>query len=163
MDFNKATKSCCEKIMSCQENSMKFELKNSQKSCVKLYEVDGNLIKDIKNKKCDYMYEVFKPNIDIKTIDKELDDDDKISGKLLSSIYVELKGKNFERAVEQLEVTATTLKKRHMKCKDKLGVIVCSRIQHPRFSTLSQKLKVKMKRDHKVSLTITTKQCSHSV
>ncbi|EPE4787154.1 hypothetical protein OC508_16780 [Vibrio vulnificus] len=163
MNFTKAQVNCSQKIMKCTENSISFELKNPNKKNAKLYSVDGNLIKGTGVKKCDYMYEIFSDGVPIKNINQNLHDDAFISSKLKSFIYVELKGKNFERAVEQIEQTAVQLNTRHSSCSERLGFVVCSTTRHPNFSTKDQMLKAKLMRGHRIRLKIESRKATFSI
>lgn len=154
LDYIGATVVCSQKLMPCSENSRKFNFNNPKQIPAKLYKVDGGLIASVGQKKCDYMYEVFSPDINIAQITKDLNQDNKISPHIKKLVYVELKGKDFEQGVSQLEVTAATFKKRHSSCKSKHGFIVCSKVRHPQFSTLYQNLKAKFRKNHNISLTI---------
>ncbi|EKO3970877.1 hypothetical protein AAFM81_003697 [Vibrio fluvialis] len=157
MDFVRHTLRCTQKLMCCQENNIKFQLDNPQQKFVKLYKVDGGLISGVGIKKCDYMYEIFNQMLDIKKINAELNDDNKSSLNIESLIYVELKGKNFEKAAKQIEITADQLQARHSHCNKKLGYIVCSRIQHPKFQTVTQRLKMHFMKKYGIKLQIGVK------
>ncbi|OBT16576.1 hypothetical protein A9266_18395 [Vibrio tasmaniensis] len=163
MDFVKAQVQCSQKIMPCQENGMKFILNNPSKKLVKQYEVDGNLISGQGQRKCDFMYEVFEPKSCIKYVDSKLQNCNDIAPFLSSAVYVELKGTDFLHAVDQIDETAKVLKQRHIKCKNKLGFIICSGVRHPKLTTTIQKLKVRMKKSHQITLKIETKIGSHKV
>lgn len=99
---------CREEII-CEENKMKYKLKNDNASELTKYHVDGQLISG-ESKKCDYML------INLKS-------------DAYKVIFVELKGKDVQAAIEQIDSTYKLLKS-HLQGLSKVkfyGRIVLSR------------------------------------
>lgn len=80
------------------------------------------------------------------------------SGYQYSENFIELKGANVLRAVEQISSTIDYLSNNGIvhKTKLKAGYIACSRF--PREDTTVQSLKIKMRRDYNLALTIKSQQ-----
>ena len=72
----------------CEENKKKYVLENPQNIHIGCFHIDGGVIVSSETKKCDYLLATVKNT------------DNKI-------ILVELKGVNFETAIEQLDSTIT--------------------------------------------------------
>jgi very-short-patch-repair endonuclease len=70
-------------------------------------------------------------------------------------IIIELKGKNVEQAVKQIESTIEILKETGFECRRIAGLIVCSQVPH---GTHSQVLKNSFAKKYNALLTIVTKE-----
>lgn len=116
-----------------------FEIKNKHLRQINEVEVDGCLIDDDRER-CDYLFEVSDPMILV--------------------VYLELKGKNVEKAYKQLESTMICCKERHKDIK-KHCHIVASRV--PKSGPSTQVLKMRMKRKYKVKLFIGTQKVTIKV
>lgn len=90
--------------ISVEEKGVKYILKFRQKTFCVVYQIDGYVIDDKACKKCDKLI---------------LTSDDSSKDSLKAEIYVELKGSDVERAIEQLEQT----------------------LKHPYFSNMNSKLR----------------------
>ncbi|NEW61616.1 hypothetical protein GSY74_10000 [Sulfurovum sp. bin170] len=122
-----------DKIISVSENRRTFRVNNSSSLSINKVEVDGCYISS--GLKCDYLFEI---------IDKEIK----------QIFYVELKGKNIEHGIKQLEATIKYCLSVHKNI-PKECYIVASRV--PKSSTSSQKLKKEFKRKNNIQLFIDTK------
>ena len=120
------------KIVTVSENKRKFTIQNSSSLQINQVKVDGCYITS--GSKCDYLFEIINKNI-------------------IAVFYVELKGKNIEHAIKQLEATIIYCKSIHKDIK-KECYIVASRV--PKGSTSAQNLKKEFKRKHKIQLFIDT-------
>ena len=132
MDFKKCSETNNNKVISTSENHKTFRIKNINSRKIRKVEVDGCLISDDR-KRCDYLFEIDKP--------------------ITKVIYLELKGKNINRAYEQLEATIGYLKKRHEAVK-KEAYIIASRV--PKNRTTTRPLKVNMQKACNVKLFVHT-------
>ena len=121
------------KIVSVSENRRTFRVNNKSLFTINKVEVDGCYISE--GRKCDYLFEI---------INKELE----------QIFYVELKGKNIEHGIKQLEATINHCKSEHHSI-PKECYIIASRV--PKSSTSSQKLKKEFKRKNSIQLFIDTK------
>lgn len=145
MDYQKIIGSACSSISNkkiiCFKDSgasRKVIFNNNLQLEVVDVRVDGCLIKhDIP--KCDFMLII-------------------PSGYKYSENFIELKGSNVLRAVEQISSTIDHLSNNGILYKKtlKAGYIACSRF--PREDTTVQSLKMKMKRDYNLALTIKSQQ-----
>ena len=121
------------KIVTVSENKRKFTILNSSSLQINKVEVDGCYITS--GSKCDYLFEI-------------------INKKDITDVYyVELKGKNIEHAIKQLEATIIYCKPIHKDIK-KECYIVASRV--PKSSTSAQNFKKEFKRKHNIQLFIDT-------
>lgn len=120
------------KIVKVCENKSTFTIINKSLFTINKVKVDGCYIKE--GKKCDYLFEI---------IDKEIEE----------VFYVELKGKDISKAIEQLEHTLRKCLALHQN-KTKSCYIVASRV--PKASTYTQKLKKSFHRVNRVVLVIGT-------
>lgn len=116
------------------ENGRKFTIINNSRLLVIKIKVDGCLINDHRER-CDYLFEVSDP--------------------CTEAIYLELKGKDVEKAYSQLLSTLGYLSPRHSKVKKQCH-IVASRV--PKMSTSIQVLKVKLDKSHQAKLFVHTCQ-----
>jgi len=122
------------KIISISENNMKFVIKNKSNFKINKVFVDSCYIKS--GLKCDYLFEI----IHIRVVNRVL--------------YVELKGKNIEHAIKQLQETINHCKTIHINI-HKESYIIASKI--PRASVASQILKKRFKAKNNIQLFIDTK------
>jgi len=138
MDFENCGQLRKDKIISVAENNRKFILKNPQTKPVYQVTVDGCLITE--GKRCDYLFEIDKP--------------------IQKVFYVELKGKDVEKACEQLKTTINSCKNRHQNALKECHV-VASRI--PKLGTGTQVLKKKFKQQSGINLNLHTQQATLSI
>ncbi|MCH9739516.1 MAG: hypothetical protein K0U38_01555 [Epsilonproteobacteria bacterium] len=122
-----------DKIVSVSENKRTFRIDNKSLLTINQVTIDGCYITS--GLKCDYLFEIISQSID-------------------KVFYVELKGKDIEHGVKQLEATVNYCKSEH-KSIPKECYIVASRV--PKSSTSSQKLKKEFKRKNGIQLFIDTK------
>ncbi len=121
-----------DKIIVVSENKRKFTLVNPDCKSIEKIKVDGCLIDD-NRERCDYLFEIDCPC--------EL------------AIYLELKGRNIEKAYSQLVSTLGYLSSSHSSLKRECH-IVASRV--PRAGPKVQELKAKLAKSHKVKLVVHT-------
>lgn len=115
------------KVVSVSENRRKFIIKNSSYLYINRVKVDDCYIKN--GERCDYLFEIIK-NDNINII-----------------FYLELKGKEIEKAIKQLESTIRYCKNIHNNRNiKKESHIVSSRV--PSSGTSLQNLKKKFKKDN---------------
>lgn len=126
MDYGKCGRIECKKIFVVSENKSKFVLENKDRVDVRQSKVDGCLVDDHRER-CDYMFESLCSD----------------SGAIKKAIYVELKGKNIEKAVSQLKSTVSIFHKEHSNS-ERFAFAVLSR--HPKMSTKQQRYIVEMKK-----------------
>ena len=138
MDFQACGYLRTDKIITVVENKSKFILKNTQSKQVYQVTVDGCLITE--GKRCDYLFEIDKP--------------------IQRVFYVELKGKDVEKACEQLKTTLNACKNRHQNTLKECHV-VASRI--PKLGTGTQVLKKKFKQQSGINLNLHTQQATISI
>ncbi|MBW1649969.1 MAG: hypothetical protein JRJ44_04730 [Deltaproteobacteria bacterium] len=132
MDFKKCSKINNNKIISTYENHKAFIINNVGLRIISKVKVDGCLITDDRIR-CDYLFEIDEP--------------------IRKVIYLELKGKNVNKAYEQLEATIGYLKKRHnSKVVKKRAYIISSRV--PQAGADVQQLKSSMAKDCNVQLVV---------
>lgn len=138
MEYGKcATHSTHKKIVA-EENGRKFIIENKTAKIVLKVEVDGCL--KIEGEKCDYLFEIInQENIE-------------------QVIYLELKGKNIEKACSQLAATIQIFKDKHKDLK-KNCYIVASRV--PKIDATLQNLKIEFLKKYKSTLTV--KNDLHSI
>jgi hypothetical protein len=132
MDFKKCTKSFSKKIIPITGNRMTFKILNPGKKRVNQVQVDGCLIDDNRIR-CDYLFEINSP--------------------MSLVFYVELKGKNIEKALKQLEATIGYCKTRHNGL-EKECYIVASRV--PKEGPKVQNIRKKFKRKYDISIYVST-------
>lgn len=135
MDFENCTKKSSQKVVSLSENGRKFILNNVAKRKLAIITVDGCLISSNTTEKCDFLIEIDEP--------------------FTVAIYIELKGKNIEKAYNQLINTMNILRTRHITTK-KICQIVASRV--PKSGTNIGNLKANMMRTHKALLQLGTNE-----
>jgi len=122
------------KIVTASENRRTFIINNKSRLTINKVTVDGCYIS--KGVKCDYLFEI-------------------IDNEIKNVFYVELKGKDIEHALDQLETTLKHCISIHKKF-DRSCYIVASRV--PKTTTSTQKQKKEFKRKNGVMLYIDTKQ-----
>ncbi len=140
MEFEKCTHKSNQKAVSIAEKGRKFILNNKTKRQLAIVKVDGCLITSNKIEKCDFLIEIDEPRT--------------------MAIYLELKGKNIEKAYKQLINTMNILKKRHKKV-NKMCQIVASRV--PKSGTSVANLKENMMKTHKTLLKIGTNKVQMNI
>ena len=121
------------KIVSVSENRRVFRINNPSRLGINTVKVDGCYISE--GKRCDYLFEI-------------------IDDALRNVLYVELKGKHIEEAIEQLSATLHVCLSIHEHL-PRHCYIVASRV--PKASTSTQKYKKEFKRKYGVLLHIDTK------
>ncbi len=121
MDFDNCSEITKKKIISVEENARKLALINENERFVRKIKVDNCLIKG-EQERCDYLFE--------------------IEENCTLVIYVELKGKNIEKAYSQLMATIQLLLNKHQNCK-KYCCIISSRTP-PQIRTTLQAMRVQM-------------------
>jgi hypothetical protein len=121
-----------DKIVVVSENNRKFTILNQDCKLIEKIKVDGCLIDD-NRERCDYVFEIDSPC--------EL------------AIYLELKGRNIEKAYSQLVSTLGYLSSSHASLKRECH-IVASRV--PKAGPKVQELKAKLAKYHKVQLFVHT-------
>lgn len=139
MNFDACRVSSQKKLVVAEENGRRFVMENPSLRQVDEYRVDGCLITDDRER-CDFMYEVDSP--------------------CTLAIYVELKGKEIEKAISQLSATIGYLKSRHKKV-SKVCFIICSRV--PKAGPKTQQLKEKFYSTHNTPLKIYCNQGKHLI
>ena len=122
------------KIVIAKENKRIFRINNESRFTINKVTVDGCYI--LNGRKCDYLFEI-------------------IDNEIKNVFYVELKGKDIEHALDQLETTLKHCISIHKKF-DRSCYIVASRV--PKTTTSTQKQKKEFKRKNGVMLYIDTKQ-----
>ncbi len=145
MDYGTCSTLSFNKIITAEEHSKKLIIKNQSGKRVRKITVDGCLIpKTDTNLRCDYMFEIDKPNINV----------------IAKVIYLELKGKNVQHAYEQLVASIERFSAHHRDC-EKECYIVSSRV--PRLTTNVQQLTTKMRIDKNAKLTVKNHQAEISI
>lgn len=139
MDFAKCTESTNGKTIAVEESGRKFVIKNPKAMTVKKVKVDGCLIDD-NRERCDYLFEL---------------------GSVAANcaVYLELKGADIEKAIDQLTKTVGYLKNIH-KCK-KICHIVASRV--PKAGPKVQTLRLEMAKKHGILLYVGTRQVTVNI
>ncbi|HEY9701420.1 MAG TPA: hypothetical protein V6C58_03185 [Allocoleopsis sp.] len=130
--FNKCSTVNNNKIVVVEENQRKFIINNAQGKTIRKVLVDGCLIDDHRQR-CDYLFEIDDP--------------------CTLAIYVELKGKDIEKAFNQLIATLDYLSQKHKNC-HKECYIIASKV--PKAGPQVQVLKTKLAKSHKVQLFVFT-------
>jgi len=113
-----------------RENNRTFRIINDSMFYINKVKVDDCYIKS--GLRCDYLFEIIEKDI-VKKV-----------------FYVELKGKNIEHAIKQLEQTILYCKSIHKNISEKECHIIASRV--PSANTKFQKLKSEFKRKNGVQL-----------
>ncbi len=108
LDYQANTTQRTDKIVTVSENKMKCIFENKNQIILNVVEVDGGLITGSQSR-CDYIVHW------IKDTDKTI-------------FYIELKGKNVKKAIEQLKETLNLTKQDFADYNDKHCVIVSSRM-----------------------------------
>ncbi len=121
MDYQKCSTESTDKNIVVSENRAKFTLQNRSAKKVTTVTVDGCLITDNNKLKCDYLFEVE-------------------SDKRQEVIFVELKGKNVDHAIDQIESTITETKVRY-KTFSKISFVVCRSVPKMRGTLQMRKRK----------------------
>lgn len=121
------------------ENGKTFRLDNRHHREIIQVKVDGCLITD--RERCDWLFEILPPPE--APLPKQ------------RVFYVELKGKNIEKAVDQIRSTIEYTKHQYAAYR-KEAYIVSSRV--PAASPSSQQKQAQLKRDYATSLVIKTKE-----
>jgi len=132
MDFDLCGEVTKKKIISVSENKMNFRIINKHLVSIRTVTVDGCLIND-KRQRCDYMFEIDAPCNYV--------------------IYLEFKGCDVKKALNQLESTIKACAKRHASIQ-KNCYVVASRV--PKIGTKIQTLKKKFVSKNLASLSICT-------
>ncbi len=132
IDLNdKQYKDCITTSHSCEENKRRFEIKSTQEERKNLlrFKIDGCIYKDIHPvKRCDYIFTL----------------------KNVFSCFIELKGKDIDTAVAQLESSLQNIKVSGKK----YAFVVSSRNDHPNAKTQQQKFVKKFKLKYQCSFDI---------
>ncbi len=128
------------KIITASESNRKFIINNPNEKTVKKIKVDGCLITNTNQVRCDYMFKIDIPYTKV--------------------IYLELKGKNIEHACEQLKATIKLFEQDHSNI-EKDCHIVASRV--PKLATDIQQLKVQFKKQQNAKLSVGTMQTTISI
>lgn len=131
MDFEQCSEKSTHKIITVKESGRSFTLKNEASTVILKIKVDGCLIKN-EEERCDYLFEIHEPCTLV--------------------YYLELKGKDIEKACSQLRNTIRLCQGRHKNIQREC-YIVASRV--PKETTKTQKFKVDLKKD-KIGLHIKT-------
>jgi len=132
MDFDGCGKVAKDKIISVSENKINFRIINKHLVTIRTVTVDGCLIND-KRQRCDYLFEIDDPCSNV--------------------IYLELKGCDVKKALNQLESTIKACSKRHGEIQ-KNCYVVASRV--PKIGTKIQILKKKFVAKNIATLSICT-------
>ncbi len=135
--FGDKYQKCFSNKTSAKENNRTFVIKNPNKENFCRINVDGCLIDNVKQKKCDFVF---------------------LRCKTDEYYFVELKGSDTEQAVKQLENTIDYFKQKNTLSKQQISAfIVSSRVpsnSNQRFNTLKQKFR----RDYGIRIKISTKK-----
>lgn len=132
MDYNKCTIELTDSCIVVKENRSKLELKNPQRKKIKKVKVDGCLISDDKEK-CDWIISLDKPE------------------PKLRALYIELKGCDVEKAINQLKSTICQTKEKYHK-HDKECYVITTR--YPRHDSTTRQFILDMKKNYDASLYI---------
>jgi len=125
------------KIVLAKENGRTFKINNKSKFAINKVKVDNCYIKSNKIEKCDYLFEIIK------------------NENIIQIFYVELKGKELKKGMEQLESTMRYCKTIHKNIKKQCHIVV-SRV--PKFGAKSQQEKVIFERKNRIKLFIKSTQ-----
>lgn len=136
--LKKCTTSRSCKIISVEENGMKFSIENNNLHQIDQIQVDGCLLSS-KDEKCDWAFKIDSKN---------------------KVIYVELKGSNIKKAISQID---STLEKtmNFFKNNEKECFIISSRV--PAISHEIRVAKLKFNRDYSASLNIKNRSYKYIV
>lgn len=126
------------------ENGKTFRLDNQNHREITQVKVDGCLMTD--RERCDYLFEIPPPP--------------QTPAPKHRVCYVELKGKNIEKAVDQIKSTMDYTKQKYAEyCKE--AYVVSSRV--PAASPTSQQKQAQFKKDYKTTLWIKNMEITVSV
>ena len=120
-----------------KENKSQIIFENQNSLKVEKIKVDGCAIKE--GIKCDYMIKIAKLDLEI---------------------YIELKGKDIDHALKQLETTIKKLSENYLK-KTKICFIISTRC--PSMTAKIQNFKKKFKKNYNARLTIKNLNCSYKL
>jgi len=107
MDFDSCTDLINHRTIRVSENKRTFSIRNTRQRQIGKVKVDGCLITNSSTQKCDYLFEIKGQNKEV--------------------FYVELKGKDIERALSQIKNTIRLCEDRHNGI-NKKSFIVSSRV-----------------------------------
>lgn len=125
------------KIVSVSENGTKYKLVVNEKSSV-VFQIDGDIIKKEEGRKCDKLILVRR---DRAALNEEW-----------AEIFVELKGKDVLRAIEQLRATLNHPKFRHPSNKDIRARVVANSYPSNKANTDMEKAKRTFRKDFNCDL-----------
>ncbi len=145
MDFEKCSEITKKKIIPVEENGRKLTIENPSQKKINKIRVDSCLINDHRER-CDWVFEIFKKSNKQQLVE--------------SAIYLELKGKDLEKAYKQLAATLKYLVEKHRKI-ERLCYVICSRV--PKASPKVQIQKAKFAKTHKVKLEVHTNKAKIKV
>lgn len=145
----------CKKIFSRSEKRSGYKLFNNGNYYICEVKIDSGLISE--GRKCDWLYEVYKPcdrrvaNSMVHCINddscKNLKKSDDRQGVLKEIIFIELKGEKVKEAVDQIEQTYKFLKKNHphLAAKNRRAYIVstCCPSKSSELDKMKRELKTK--------------------
>lgn len=131
------------KIITASENGRTFKIDNGIGATIKKVQVDGCLIQNEDGvKACDYFFEITHQQ------NKELVN--------IVVVYLELKGCDVKKGLQQLESAVKRFSSQHSNFKDKRCCVVASR--HPKEDTTTQTLKLGFIKKYGIPLKIGTVQ-----
>lgn len=131
MDYANNTIIKTDKIIKLQENKSTCIFNNPNQISISVVKVDGGLITDNHQSKCDYLLHWQK---------------EKESNKLEQVVFfVELKGGDIEKAFEQLNNTIQLTKQKFAEFQQKHCVVVCTKVA-PQLNPTIQKFQKIMKK-----------------
>ena len=122
-----------DKIIKVSEKKSSFTIENKSALTIEKIKVDGGLIKDEAQKRCDYVFVI------------------PAKGKKQRAWYVELKGGDIKGATDQLAATLHN-KALDYRSAEKICFVVTTRL--PKHGTSVQERKISFKRVHRVKLEI---------
>jgi len=125
-------------VFSDKKSKCVFKIKNDQQRQIERHKVDGCLIKGEELKKCDWLA------VDVAS---------------RCEIYIELKGKNIDKAVERLCASVDQLSTK--KTAKKLAYVIATRC--PLSSVEIDELSAKIWRSHKLDLIVKTMEHTESI
>ena len=139
MDYGNCSTQSSNKIITAEEHRRKLSILNPSEKVVRKIKIDGCLIAKIDTSlRCDYMFEIDKPNMNV----------------IAKVIYLELKGEGVKHAYDQLVASIQRFSDIHRDC-EKECYIVSSKV--PRLTTSVQQLMTKMRKDKKINAKLTVK------
>lgn len=136
-EYKECVTTNCNPIITAEENNRKFILNNPSKRPVKKIKVDGCLDSHLSmtGSRCDYLFEINNPMTEV--------------------IYLELKGRNIEKAYEQLINTVAFFQNDHSHIKKRTCYIVASKV--PKSGQEIYNFKTSLKK-RKIDLFLATNQ-----